>query len=157
MVVEAEIPPEPDIVQRELGRESLAYLIANVRLKELWDSVADNPEVLIKRQMWAELLRMVYGSSQDDLGLFLQHTYLTIVAKTMATKVLGIEIPSPHELLSGRPFYDAGISGAVESDFFDWVLEAEGSDDLVRRIANHVERFRLRDVDSDVLRGCMNR
>ncbi len=127
MVIEAEILPDPDTVERELGRSSLAFNIARARLSDLWGAVGHEPEVLIKRQMWAELLEMVYGSPVDDDSLFLQHTYLTIVAKTMAASVLGIDISNPRDLLSGRPFTDARVFGAIESDFFDWVLEAEGS------------------------------
>jgi N-6 DNA Methylase len=48
---------------------------------------------------------------------------------------------------------DAGIHGAVESDFFDWILQdAEGAD-LVLRIARQAARFRLRDVTVDVLKA----
>ena len=68
---------------------------------------------------------MVYGSHIEADELFLQHTYLTIVAKTMATRVLAVPLPDPADLLSGRPFREAGIAGAVESDFFDWVLHAK--------------------------------
>jgi hypothetical protein len=53
---------------------------------------------------------------------FSTHTYLTFVAKTMAAKVLGVDISDSDDLLSGRRFQEAGIYGAVESDFFDWIL-----------------------------------
>ncbi|MCH8869433.1 MAG: hypothetical protein IIC85_06950, partial [Chloroflexi bacterium] len=49
VVIEAEIPPDPDIVKRELGRASLAFNIARVRLSDLWESVAEEPEVLSLR------------------------------------------------------------------------------------------------------------
>ena len=95
----------------------------------------------------------MYGSAVGDDDLFFQHTYLTIVAKTMATRVVGAEMPAAADLLSGRPFQDAGIDGAVESDFFDWVLAGDGSADLIGRIARQVARFRLADVQTDVLKG----
>ena len=54
--------------------------------------------------------------------------------------------------VSGEAFAAAGINGAVESEFFDWVsADAEG-EALVRRIMNHVRRFRLAEVESDVLK-----
>jgi SAM-dependent methyltransferase len=151
--VQAELPPEPETVRSELGRDSLAYDIARARLADLWAHVADQPDIRLKRQLWADLLERVYGSTVDDDDLFFQHTYLTIVAKTMATCVLGLEMPVPADLLSGRPFQDAGIEGAVESDFFDWVLAANDSADLIGRIARQVARFRLADVQTDVLKG----
>ena len=45
------------------------------------------------------------------------------------------------------------MAGAVESDFFDWLLTAARGAELVRRIALQAARFRLRDVESDVLKG----
>ena len=94
----------------------------------------------------------MYGAPVDADDFFFQHTYLAVVAKTIAVHVLGIPVPDPRDLLSGRPFEQAGITGAVESDFFDWILEA-GGDDLVRRIALQASRFRLREVQIDVLKG----
>jgi hypothetical protein len=55
-------------------------------------------------------------------------------------------------LLSGEVFRSAGIGGAVESDFFDWVVADADSEELVRRIMNHVRRFRLAEVESDILK-----
>ena len=110
------------------------------------------PDVELKRTLWADLLQMVYGESVDADDLFFQHTYLTVVAKTMATRVLGIPLPPPSDLLSGKAFRDASITGAVESDFFDWILDAPAGDALVSRIAAQAGRFRLQDVQQDVLK-----
>ncbi len=146
------LTPDPDTVETELGRGSLANRRALVGLRELWLEVRDLPEVELKRQLWADFLAVVYGSRIEADELFLQHTYLTIVAKTMATRVLAVPLPDPADLLSGRPFREAGIAGAVESDFFDWVLHAKGGPDLVARISRQVMRFRLHDVEHDVLK-----
>jgi SAM-dependent methyltransferase len=151
--VREDLPPEPDTVRRELGRDSLAYEIASFRLAELWQEVGHKPEMRLKRQLWAGLLERVYGTAVDDDSLFFQHTYLTVVAKAMAVHVLGAGMPSPEELLNGQPFRDAAIDGAVESDFFDWVLTATDGAALVSRIAKQVARFRLADIQSDVLKG----
>ncbi len=58
----------------------------------------------------------------------------------------------PEHLLSGEAFARANIHGVVESDFFDWVVAAEEGRALVRRILNHVRRFRLKEVRQDVLK-----
>jgi SAM-dependent methyltransferase len=153
VAIAPELPPDPETVRRELGRESLAYAVAHSRLSSLWSEVVARPDVRVKRQLWASLLQKVYGSSVDEDDLFFQHTYLTTVAKTMATRALGIAVPEPEDLLSGRAFHDVGISGAVESDFFDWVLSASAGLELVRRICRQVVRFRLEDVREDVLKS----
>lgn len=153
VAVSSDLDPRPEIVRRELGRESITWWRTQANLAALWDELGSRPDVRLKRDLWARLMERVYGSSVDDDTLFLQHTYLSIVAKTMATHVLGFEIPEPADLLSGRRFTEAGITGAVESDFFDWPVETPGGEDLVARIALQAGRFRLRDVETDVLKG----
>jgi N-6 DNA Methylase len=152
--LQAQLAPTPLLVSRELGRESLAYQVARSQLTELWDEVKAHPDVTIKRELWAKFLHIVYGSSVDNEDdLFLQHTYLTVVAKTMATTVVGIALPDPEQLLPGEPFQAVGIFGAVESDFFDWVLTAKDGPGWVRRVCRQVSRFKLENVQHDVLKG----
>ncbi|MCC7276561.1 MAG: N-6 DNA methylase [Alphaproteobacteria bacterium] len=148
-----ELLPEPLVFRRELGRESLTYGRAKVGLEQLWRVLQSNPEVALKRQLWDGLLREAYGATVGDDTLFLQHTYLTIVAKTLAARVLDLPADDAGAILSGEALADVGIHGAVESDFFDWVLLDDTGRDLVRRIARQVARFRLRDVEVDVLKA----
>jgi len=153
VAVTADLDPTPEVVTRELGRASIAWHVASEELAALWSEVSDRADVRLKRGLWAQLMERVYGSSVNEDALFFQHTYLSVIAKTMATRVLEISMPEPADLLAGRPFVEAGIGGAVESDFFDWPLASEDGNDLVRRIALQADRFRLRDVQTDVLKG----
>jgi SAM-dependent methyltransferase len=153
VAVSADLEPTPEAVRREMGRESLAWHMAREELAALWDEVEGHPDVRLKRNLWAQLMERVYGASVDQDALFFQHTYLTIIAKTMATHVLGIDVPPPTDLLAGRPFQEAGMVGVVEPDLFDWILASSKGNDLVRRIALQAGRFRLRDVQADVLKG----
>ena len=153
LAVGDELSPEPDRVRRELGRESPAYRRAQAELTALWGEVGRRPDVQVKRKLWGDYLEQVYGTRVGEDDLFLQHTYLTVVAKTMATSVLGVIPNAAETLLAGTAFAQAGINGAVESDFFDWILSASGGDDFVLRVARHVGRFRLAEVEHDVLKG----
>ena len=148
-----DLPPEPEAVVRELGRQSLAWNRAVGDLRQAWAEVGAQPEPSLKRQLWAQRLELVYGAPVDRDDIFFQHTYLSVVAKTIAMHVLGLQTPQPADLLSGRPFEQAGVTGVVESDFFDWILAASKGADLVHRIARHVGRFRLTEVRADVLKG----
>jgi N-6 DNA Methylase len=148
-----DLSPEPLTVQRELGRDSLAFGRARGVLERLWERLAAHPEVALKRQLWDRLLRVVYGTAVGDVSLFLQHSYLTIVAKTIAARVLDLPATDAVGIMSGKTLADAGIHGAVESDFFDWVLQDDDGRDLVLRIARQVGRFRLRDAEMDVLKA----
>ncbi len=74
------------------------------------------------------------------------------MAKAIALAVLGLRDDNPKHVLSGAVFEAAGIYGAAESDFFDWVVDDPDGEDLVRRILAQVRRFRLDEVKSDVLK-----
>ncbi|HJS84621.1 MAG TPA: N-6 DNA methylase, partial [Acetobacteraceae bacterium] len=145
--------PDPLIVQRELGRDSLTFARARGTLDSLWAALKSHPEVELKRQLWDRFLHQVYAAPIGDDSLFLQHTYLTIVAKTVAASVLDLRVDDADSILSGRALTESGIRGAVESDFFDWVLQRPEGADLVLRIARQAARFRLRDAKADVLKA----
>lgn len=103
VAISADLPSDPDTVRRELGRGSLAWHVAREELAGLWAEVADHSGVRLKRELWARLLERVYGGSVDDDDLFFQHTYLTVVAKTMAVHVLGMDIRSQPTCSPGTP------------------------------------------------------
>jgi hypothetical protein len=152
LALKVSLPPDPTTVRIELGAESVAFRRAEAALRGLWDKLKIRPEVLLKRQLWAQLLKIVYGKDVENDPLWLQHTYLVIVAKCIAFAVLGLNEDDPARLLSGEALANAGINGAVESDFFDWIVADPNGAKLVRRIMAHVRRFRLAEVESDVMK-----
>jgi hypothetical protein len=145
-----DLTPDPLTVERELGRNSLSFGRARGVLERVWAELQAHSEVVLKRQLWDGLLREAYGTPVGDDSLFLQHTYLTIVAKTIAARVLDLQADDAAAILSGRALDEVGIQGAVESGFFDWILEVGEGRDLVLRIARQTGRFRLCDVEVDV-------
>ncbi len=147
-----DLPPDPLTIVKELGRESVAYRRSLSVLRDLWIDAKSHPDASLKRQLWDQLLAIVYGKAIEDDELWLQHTYLICVAKSIAHRALGLPIPSAGDMLSGRLFLDAGIRGAIESDFFDWVISQKDGVELVERLAKQVERFDLDSVDTDVLK-----
>ncbi len=152
LALKSSLPPDPLTIRAELGHDSVAFHLVDTRLRALWDKLRLNRDALLKRQLWAELLKHVYGREVESDGLWFQHTFLVIVAKCIALAVMGMREDDPARLLSGDAFSSAGINGAVESDFFDWVVADAEGEALVRRIMNHVRRFRLDEVESDVLK-----
>jgi len=152
LALKSELPPDPTTVRMELGQDSVAFRRADEGLRAIWEGVKDDPAVALKRQLWAQLLKLVYGREIESDALFFQHTFLVIVAKAIALAVLGLRDDNPRHVLSGAAFEAAGIFGAAESDFFDWVVAAPEGEALVRRILTHVRRFRLDQVESDVLK-----
>lgn len=148
------LPPDPHTITREFGRASLAARRALDDLSTLWEQIGETPEARLKRALWDRLLGLAYGADVGDDRLFLQHTYLVIVSKAMAWNAM-IEVP-PEDgaaLLRGAAFADLGIAGQSEPDFFDWVLANEDGRRLVMRTARQVARFRLHDIQVDILKA----
>lgn len=152
LALKASLPPDPLTIRAELGSDSVAFHLVREALEALWSRLAGDPAQALKRQLWAELLKLVHGRDVDSDALWFQHSYLVIVAKCIALAVMDLPEDDPRRMLSGEAFSDAGIGGAVESDFFDWVVGDPEGEALVRRIMAHVRRFRLREVESDVLK-----
>jgi hypothetical protein len=150
--IRAELPTDAETLTNELGPESVAFRRAEADLHAIWARLASKPSIILKRRLWQQLLRLVYGREIEDEALWLQHTYLVVVAKAIAARVVGFEVDDPAELLSGRRFAAMGVIGAVEGDFFDWIVADAAGRDLVKRLARHVARFRLDDVEIDVLK-----
>lgn len=152
VALKSSLPPNPLTIRAELGEDSVAYRRVNTQLRSLWEGLKADPVIVLKRQLWADLLKLVYGREVESDRLWFQHTFLVIVAKCIALAVMRLSEDDPKRLLSGDAFAAAGISGAVESDFFDWVVADAEGEALVRRIMNHVRRFRLAEVETDVLK-----
>ena len=152
LALKVSLTPDPSTVRIELGADSVAFRTAETALRGLWDRLRGRREILLKRQLWAQLLKIVYGKDVENDLLWLQHTYLVVVAKCIAFAVLGLNEDDPARLLSGEALASAGINGAVESDFFDWIVADPDGAKLVRRIMAHVRRFRLAEVESDVMK-----
>ncbi|MFD0934522.1 N-6 DNA methylase, partial [Methylobacterium trifolii] len=139
-------------ITNELGRHSAAFARTLGLLATAWAAVARDPEAVLKRQLWERHLGFVYGKTIGDDGLWLQHTYLVILAKAIAAGAMRTHGRSPADLLSGRAFREAGVHGAVEEDFFGWILSAPGGEAVVASLAAHAARFDLGSVDVDLLK-----
>jgi hypothetical protein len=146
------LAPEARAVAQAFGKGSLTFSRARLTLDALWADLNADPEIRLKRDLWDGLLREAYGEEVGEDSLFLQHTYLAIVVKTIANRVLDLPVSDPERLLSGQALADEGILGAVEADFFDWPLKRTAGADLVRQVAAETARFSLTDVKTDVLK-----
>jgi hypothetical protein len=147
----------PREIERRLGATSSASQLDLSDLAAIYQAHTDLPTVQIKRELWARLLTVAFGTAfENDSDLFVSHTYLTVVAELIAHAVLGYDLAAeardPDELLLGRRFTAAGISGVVDSDFFDWVLEVDEGRRWVSGLARRIGRFEWADVQHDVLK-----
>ena len=108
------IAPTPREIGRRLGAGSSAHALATAELELLYAKNRDRPTVQLKRELWARLLRVAFGTNfEDDDQLFIDHTLLVVSAEVIAHAVVGIDprTLSPGSILSGQQFAQAGDLG----------------------------------------------
>lgn len=150
--------PTPSEIRERLGAGSSAYCLERTALGSIYESCRETPPVRLKRELWARLLATALGTKfADEDELFVEHTYLVLTAEIIAHAVAGLPITegdiSGASLVSGELFATSDIRGVVERDFFDWVLDANGGEEFVERLARRLARFRWDGANHDVLKS----
>ncbi|MDT0308064.1 N-6 DNA methylase [Streptomyces sp. DSM 44917] len=149
------VKPTPLTIEARLGAGSVSHKLDFATLAALYEEHKDLPTVKLKRELWARLLRSALGAQFEDIDeLFVEHTLLVNSAEIIAHLVLGFDVKTiqPSTLLLGQLFDRAQILGAVENDFFDWVIEVPGGESFVRTLARRLARFDWASVEHDVLK-----
>jgi len=151
------VNPTPLEIERRLGATSPSHALDFAELSALHRAHRDLPSLVLKRQLWAQLLTTALGDNftpEDDL--FVEHTLLVVAAEIIGHAVVGFDPSdpsiSPASLISGQLFAHAQIGGVIESDFFDWPVEVPGGSSWVQTLARRLARFAWRDVEHDVMK-----
>jgi SAM-dependent methyltransferase len=152
-----QIIPTPAEIERRLGAGTPAHALDIADLMALFRRHRRNPSVALKRELWAKLLTTALGTSfSDEDELFVEHTLLVATAEIIGHAVIGFDPADPSigaaTLLGGHLFAEAQIRGAVEEDFFDWVIEVPGGEAFVKTLAHRLSRFRWSAVEHDVMK-----
>ena len=156
-----DVVPDRDSIAEHFGPDSPAYQRDIETLRALYQGNAGLESIRVKRRLWYDLLRTALGEVaystegmdsplHDDTeemdDLFVRHTYLSVVIGMVVQASFGIDIrrlaeTEPTDLLHGRELYRAtGLQGVLESDFFAWPGEVEGTP-LLQTLARRVARF----------------
>lgn len=157
MATRDKVNPTPSAIRHSLGSESPSFALDIADLTAMYESVAASAEVKLKRSLWSKLLTTALGTQfQDNTRLFIEHTYLVLIAEVVAHAVVGFDLRddslTPATIVSGGEFAASQITGVVEQDFFDWILHAPGGPEFVRRLARRVARFDWSEPEHDVLK-----
>jgi methylase of polypeptide subunit release factors len=125
---------------------------------DCWRGSATVPGIVVKRQLWAKLLRSALGSQFEDTDdLFVEHTYLVLLATLIGHAVVGFDLNAhrndPAVLLSGQLFEHAGLLGVGQAGFFDWVLDTNEGPDIVSEVARRAASFQWTGAEHDVLKA----
>ncbi|MDE0165821.1 MAG: hypothetical protein OXH92_02275 [Bryobacterales bacterium] len=116
------LPPDPQTITREFGRENLAARRALDDLGGLWKRLGHMPDARLKRQLWDQLLSLAYGAEQiGDDALFLRHTYLAVVAKVVVWAAMIDRLPcAAVDLLHGGAFARHLLMTVLRSNWRHW-------------------------------------
>ena len=157
LATDEKIKPTPREITARLGADSPAHALDISDLTVLYQAHKALPAVKLKRELWAKLLTTALGTAfSDDDRLFIEHTLLVTTAKIIAHAVVGIDPAdpsvSPAVLVRGGLFAQAQITGVVDHDFFDWVVEVAGGQQWVRTLARRLARFAWGQVEHDVMK-----
>lgn len=157
MATRENVTPTPAAIRDGLGNESPSFALDIADITAMYESVADSAEVKLKRSLWSKLLTTALGTQFDDrTSLFVEHTYLVLIAEVVAHAVVGFNLEddslTPATIVSGGAFTESQVTGVVEQDFFDWILLAPGGPEFVRRLARRVARFNWSEPEHDVLK-----
>ncbi|MBY4213374.1 N-6 DNA methylase [Rhodococcus fascians] len=157
LATEQHIQPTPEEIERRLGVESPAFLLDHEELTQIYVKSSKDPEVSLKRHLWARLLRTALGTSfNDDASLFVDHTLLVLEASIIAHAVIGLDLATaenkPEQLVNGSEFTAAQINNVVEAGLFDWVLKAPEGKSFVANLTRQLRRFDWSNVQHDVLK-----
>ena len=158
LATERQLAPTATAIEERLGSQAPSYRLITSSLHEAWKSADEVPAVALKRELWVKLLRSALGTQFDASDdLFVDHTYLVLMATLIGHAVAGFDIKDaghePGVLLSGQLFERSGLFGVGQAGFFDWVLESDNGDEIVTDIARRVASFDWADVDHDVLKA----
>ncbi|MET7995080.1 N-6 DNA methylase [Amycolatopsis sp. NPDC005232] len=152
-----QLPPTPVEIVRKLGATSPSYALDKTELNAIYQRSKKTPAVKVKRAMWANLLTTAAGTNfTDDDNLFVDHTFLVVMAEIIGHSVVGLNPEDPsisaETIVSGSLFSESQINGVVEADFFDWIAQVPGGERFVKDLAERIARFAWGKVEHDVLK-----
>ena len=154
------IIPTRDTIAERFGPNSPSYQRDIEHLNTLYRQSADSSAIVVKRQLWQDLLMAALGeiagtdAELDDL--FVRHTYLSaavgmIVQASFGTDIYQLAETDPADLLHGQEFRSkTGLQGIVESDFFTWPTEYKGGIPLIKTLARSAARFDWSKAPNDI-------
>ena len=153
ILIKDQLEASPEIICKEIGQSSPLCKHSIEQINSLWISAKSKPDVRLKYELWKKSVEIVYGTSGIDESLFIEHTYLTIISKSIAQIAFFEQIPKSGEhILNGKQFKDSNVFGIIENDFFSWINLCDVGNNLVKKVATHIKRFDFSTIKADILK-----
>ena len=112
VALRASLPPNPLTIRIELGQDSVAFRRAGAALASLWGRLGRDAGVALKRQLWAQLLKLVYGREVESDALWLGGRMVRARNKLTARTVAALAEPGKHSDGGGLYLRIDGDGGA---------------------------------------------
>ena len=158
LFTQQQVTPTRAAISNRLGTDSPGHELERATLRAMYDANRSNPEIQVKRELWAKLLTTALGTqfTDDEDDLFVEHTLLVATAECVAHAVLDYPITqlTPSNLLRGELFaQQSQIYGVVDHDFFDWPLNCGESGRIwISALARRLQQFDWSNVTHDVMK-----
>lgn len=160
---EGNLKPTTEDFTADFGINSVIYSYLFPKIESAYDTVSNYSEIELAFSEWSKYLHYTYGEVKATKGLFLRHTYLSVLARFIAWAAIedNPNISTSHtalikSILSGTYFKKKKIENFVERDFFHWVTLPE----IAKRLENHwlslldwLLTYDLSLVEGDLLKG----
>src|SRR5688572_29444042 len=108
-VLQRRVSPTLAALEERLGAGAPSFRLLRAALLDCWSDAEGVPAIVLKRELWAKLLRSAFGSQFENTDeLFVEHTYLVLLATLIGHAVVGFDLNSarnePGVLVSGQLF-----------------------------------------------------
>ena len=158
-VSEKTIPTSEDI-KRRLGTNSPTFFGVREKFNRFFTIARKYKRNQVKYNNWAKTLEVVYGTSVDEEGLFIKHTYLATLAKLLVHLIVARpKSVSPNDIRSiiyGDIFNRYNISNFIEEDYYTWILDREFRTEsltVLHSLMKELAIYDLEKVDEDFLKS----
>ena len=151
------LAPSAENIARDFGLESQAYVQTRDALTKKLESLNSDPQFETLRTAWEKALVLAYGNLKVSNELFVQHTYLAIVARLLIWSALErrpLGESETEDVLSGLYFRSRNISNIAEHDYFWWHLIPGGMplEKTLVAVSKQLATYDLTKVKEDILK-----
>ena len=153
------LAPYPSDMVERFGTTSATYNVIYSSLLPAFEAVEKDTSVSLKFQEWNFLLSKVYGSEIGDNSLFITHTYLVMLSRTIVALTFFPEKKRNSKMLrgivNGAFFQQNRLGNLAEPDFFSWALGTKIEKTLLKELETLFLCLSIYDftkLDGDVLK-----
>jgi type I restriction-modification system DNA methylase subunit len=147
-------------IEEAFGYQSPVFIDSFRSIGAVFSEAKKYGEVQVSYEQWKKFLSIAYGRFDDTDNAFIIHTYLSVLAKTLAYEVISndafIDDAEMKGILTGSIFHKYHIRNFVDNDFFHWVHAERYFAQLkktFRLVAQEIAAFDFTNPDEDVLKG----